>query len=110
MGEGETLPKTGKSKDWLAYADKKEQQFRDYHSERNLLGRPANPPPLSNDYSKLLSNNALQARKQGMELQRRELAGKEKGGTVRATGKRTLHKGEMVARKTSRTKSRGGRR
>lgn len=37
------------------------------------------------------------------------LRGMRKGGKVRATGKRMLHKGEMVARKTPRTKCRGGR-
>ena len=39
MPENETLPKTGKSKDWLAYADTKEEQFKKHHSERNILGQ-----------------------------------------------------------------------
>lgn len=35
-----------------------------------------------------------------------DLAGMKKGGTVRATGKRKLHRGEMVRKKT-RSSSRG---
>lgn len=35
-----------------------------------------------------------------------DLRGMKKGGKVRATGRRMLHKGEMVARKAGRSKSR----
>ena len=45
------------------------------------------------------------------ESEREEpLAGMRKGGRVRATGVRKLHKGEMVARKAGRSKCRGGKR
>lgn len=37
----------------------------------------------------------------------RTLSGMAKGGKVMATGKRRLHKGELVARKSCRSKSRG---
>lgn len=111
--EGETLPKTGKSADWLAYADKKLQEFRDYHGQRNILGQIKNPPPLQDDYSRLLSQNELSARKMGMELLRKEKAAElssqrqfKKGGQVRTTGPAKLHKGEAVIRKTSRKNSR----
>jgi hypothetical protein len=110
MPENETLPKTGKSKDWLTYADKKAQEFKDYHGKRNVLGQPSNPAPLQDDYSKLLSQNELQARKMGMELLRKEKAGElqgyRKGGRVKETGSAKLHKGEAIARKPSRKKSR----
>jgi hypothetical protein len=108
MPEGETLPKSNKSKDWLDYADKKKQDFIDYHSERNLIGRIKNPNPLSDTYSRLLSNNELMARKKGMELKRAELRGMAKGGKVRATGSRKLHKGEVVSR-AAKTRSCGRR-
>jgi hypothetical protein len=124
MPEGETLPKTGKSKDWLQYADRKLQEFRNYHSERNIIGQIKHPMPLGDDYSKLLSQNELSARKMGMELLRRETramtAGTSKvpgnvpqykrGGLVRKTGQAELHKGEAVARKKPRKSSRSGRR
>ena len=113
MPEGEDLPKSNKSKDWLDYADKQLANFKNYHSQRNMLGRVKNRPPLGDDYSKILSRNELNARAKGMKLKREEdkrsgLSGMEKGGTVRATGMRKLHKGEMVARKNKRTKCRGG--
>lgn len=109
MPEGETLPKSNKSKDWTDYADKKLKQFRDYHSETNMFGRIKRPNVLGDDRSKLLSQNELSARSKGMALKREESkTGMRKGGTVRATGKRTLHKGEMVSRKASRCKTRGG--
>lgn len=44
------------------------------------------------------------------ESKEEHLAGMRKGGRVRATGMRKLHKGEMVARKGSRAKCRGGKR
>lgn len=118
MPEGETLPKTGKSKDWLSYADKKAQEFKDYHSATNIFGQTKNPPPLQDEYSKILSNNELQARKMGMELLRKEKTseGKEqsrvaayrKGGRAKRTGPAKLHKGEAVItdRKPKRTKGR----
>ena len=116
--ENETLPKTGKSADWLAYADKKLQQFKDYHSATNMLGQLKNPAPLQDDYSKLLSDHELQARKMGMDLLRKErgeqnaatMASYRKGGEVKRTGPAKLYKGEQVVRKkprkTSRSKSR----
>jgi hypothetical protein len=99
MGEGETLPKTNKSKDWLEHADKKLKQFKDYHSERNMIGRIKNPQPLGNDYSKALSQNEVNARAKGMELKRKEMASPSSfkdGGKVRKTGLAIVHKGETV--------------
>lgn len=112
MPERETLPKTKKSADWLGYADKKLREFKDYHAATNLLGQPKNPPPLQDDYSRLLSQNELQARKMGMDLLRREAAAGatapayRKGGRAKKTGPAELHKGEMVERKTPRKKPR----
>jgi hypothetical protein len=122
MAENETLPTSGKSADWLKYADQKEQAFKDYHSETNIFGQIKNPAPLQDDYSKLLSDHALQARKMGMDLLRKETAAQgkaaagtpsyRKGGRVKTTGPAKLHKGEAVisdrkkARKKSRSKSR----
>jgi hypothetical protein len=118
MPENELLPKTGKSKDWLDYADKKEKQFREHHSARNILGQIKNPQPLGDDYSKLLSNNALQARKMGMELLRKEnkAAGKtsamsaegyRKGGRIKKSGPAKLHEGEKVITKTRKARKTG---
>lgn len=102
MPEGETLPKSNKSKDWIDYADKKLNQFRKYHSETNIVGRVKHPNVLGDDYSRLMSQNELSARAKGMELKRKEdgrdKAGMRKGGKVRATGCRKLHRGEMVRR------------
>lgn len=114
MPEGETLPKTGKSADWLSYADKKLQDFKDYHSATNMFGQLKNPGPLQDDYSKVLSNNELQARKMGMDLLRKErgeqnaatMQSYRKGGTVRKEGPAILHKGEEVIGKEGRDKSR----
>jgi hypothetical protein len=114
MAEGEMLPKTGKSKDWLAYADARLKEFRDYHSQRNLLGQIKNPGPLQDDYSKLLSNNELSARKMGMDLLRKERGEQgaatmqkyRQGGRVQKSGPAQLHKGEAVVRKTLRKKTR----
>ena len=114
MGEGETLPTSGKSKDWLAYADKKNKEFRDYHSQLNVFGQLKHPHPLQDDYSKLLSDHEIQARKMGMELLRKERSEQNadtmqkyrKGGRVKETGPALLHKGEAVVRKTTRKKNR----
>jgi hypothetical protein len=117
MPEGEVLPKTKKSADWLAYADRKLQAFRDYHGEKNMLGQVKNPGPLQDDYSKLLSQNELSARKMGMDLLRKErqeenaatMQRYRKGGRVEKTGPAQLHSGEQVrkaARKPSRSSSR----
>ncbi len=114
MPENETLPKGKTSKEWLDYADKKLQQFRDYHSQRTMTGQLKNPPPLQDDYSKLLSQNELQARKVGMEFLRKErneegaqkMASYRKGGRVGSTGPAKLHRGEAVSRKKPRSKSR----
>lgn len=113
MAEGQTLPKTGKSKDWLAHADEKAKDFRDYHGAVNILGQTKNPPPLQDEYSKLLSQHELEARKMGMELLRnekkKETGGYRKGGRVKETGPAKLHKGEAVItdRKAKRKKTRG---
>jgi|GEM_PF-6559852 hypothetical protein len=115
MPEGETLPKTGKSKDWLDYADKKLKKFRDYHSETNLLGQIKHPNVLGDDYSKVLSQKELEARKMGMELLRKEKAGElakrsagyRKGGTMRKDGPAKLHKGEEVISKTRKARKSG---
>jgi hypothetical protein len=114
--EGETLPKSNKSKDWIDAADRKLQEFKDYHTERPLnigpvslgIGFGKRKAPLSDEQSRLLSRNELMLRSKGMELKRQEdeRAGMKKGGKVRATGKRMLHKGEMVARKGTRCKTR----
>ena len=112
--EGEGLPKSKKSADWLSYADRKLKEFRDYHSEKNMFGQLKNPGPLQDDYSRLLSNNELQARKMGMDLLRKErqeenasrMASFRKGGRVEKTGPAKLHRGEAVARKKPRSKSR----
>ena len=114
MPEDESLPKTNKSSDWLSYADKKEQAFRDYHSATNMFGQIKNPGPLQDDYSKLLSQHALDARKMGMDLLRKErgeqnaatMQSYRKGGKVREDGPAMLHKGEEVVRKKPRDKSR----
>jgi len=112
--EGEGLPKTKKSADWLSYADKKAQEFRDYHGQRNMFGQLKNPSPLQDDYSRLLSDNELQARKMGMELLRAErkeegaatMQRYKQGGRVAASGPAKLHKGEAVVRKPARKKAR----
>ena len=104
MPENETLPKTGKSKDWLNYADKKLQEFRDYHSSTNIIGQLKHPDVLGDDYSRVLSNNELQARKMGMDLLRKETAEKSntetpsyrKGGRIKRSGPTRLHAGEKV--------------
>lgn len=114
MPEGEVLPKGKTSKEWLEYADKKLKEFRDYHGQRNIFGQAKNPAPLQDDYSKLLSNNELQARKMGMELLRKERAEEsaaamqryKQGGRVAKTGPAVVHKGEAVVRRTSRKKGR----
>lgn len=120
MPEGESLPKSGKSRDWLAYADSKLKEFRDYHGERNILGQIKNPGPLQDDYSKMLSQNELQARKMGMDLLRKEsksidklqnqIPGYRKGGRVKRSGPTKLHKGEIVVRKKTRKKTRSSSR
>jgi hypothetical protein len=112
--EGEGLPKTKKSADWLAHADKKAQEFRDYHGQRNAFGQIKNPGPLQDDFSKLLSDNELQARKMGMDLLRTErkeenaatMQKYRQGGRVQKSGPAQLHRGESVARKPARKKPR----
>jgi hypothetical protein len=110
MAEGEVLPKSKLSKDWLAYADSKLKEFKDYHSQRNVFGQIKNAPPLQDEYSKILSQNELSARKMGMELLRKERAEEgaktmqkyRQGGRVQKTGPAQLHKGVAVVRKTAR--------
>lgn len=114
MPENDVLPKGKTSKEWLEYADKKKKAFEDYHGQRNIFGQLKNPGPLQDDYSKLLSDHELQARKMGMELLRKEMkedsarkmAEYKKGGEVRSNGPATLHAGEAVARKPARKKPR----
>lgn len=114
--EGETLPKEKTSKAWLAHADSLNKKFTDYHSERNIFGQIKNPRPLSDDYSKLLSDKELQARKMGMELLRKETKEEAernkyaRGGKVGKSGPATLHKGEAVVRKAKRSKPRSSSR
>ena len=118
MPEGEDLPKTSKSKDWLSYADRKLREFKEYHSQRNLLGQAKNPPPLQDDYSKLLSQNEISARKMGMDLLRKERSEQNaatmrryrKGGRVEKTGPANVHKGEAVVRKKPRKQNRSSSR
>lgn len=130
MPEGETLPKGKSSKEWLEYADKKANEFKEYHSWRDMFyrvknphswrdmfdrfGRVKNPQPLSDDYSKLLSRNELEARKVGMDFLRKErqeenaskMAEYRKGGRAKESGPAKLHKGEAVVRKSPRKKAR----
>lgn len=114
MADGEGLPKTKKSADWLSYANRKLQEFRDYHSQRNVLGQIKNPGPLQDDYSKLLSQNEIDARKMGMDLLRKErqeenaatMQRYRQGGRVQKTGAAQLHRGESVVRKPARKKAR----
>ena len=114
MAEGELLPKGKTSKEWLAYADKKLDEFKAYHGERNILGQAKNPPPLQDEYSKLLSQNELSARKMGMEFLRKERSEEgaktmrkySRGGKVRETGPAVVHRGESVARTKSRKPTR----
>ena len=114
MPEGELLPKGKTSREWLEHADKKLAAFKNYHAERNVLGQAKNPGPLQDDYSKLLSQQELEARKMGMEFLRRERAEEgaatmqryKQGGKVRDTGPAVVHGGEAVVRKTDRRKSR----
>ena len=40
MAEGELLPKGKTSKEWLAYADKKLDEFKAYMESETFLGRP----------------------------------------------------------------------
>ena len=106
----DTLPKTKNSADWLSYADQKEQEFKNYHSATNAFGQLKNPSPLQDDYSKLLSQHALDARKMGMDLLRKErsednaktMASYRKGGRAEKSGPAKLHKGEAIARKPTR--------
>lgn len=107
----ELLPKSNKSKDWIGYADKKLQEFKDYHSETNLLGKIKRPVPLSDDLSKTMSANELKARSKGMALKRKEMAqpaSYKDGGIVRKTGLALVHKGEVVipSRKSTRKSGR----
>lgn len=111
MPENETLPKSNKSKDWLDYADKKLQKFKDYHSETNIIGKIKHPQPLGDLMSRTLSNNELNARSKGMELKRKEMASPSSykdGGKVRKTGLALVHKGETVipARQSARKSGR----
>ena len=112
MPEGESLPKTGKSKDWLAHADAKRKEFKDYHDQKNIFGQPKNAPPLQDDYSRLLSQSEVEARKMGMQLLRDEkrdesaMKSYRKGGRVEESGPEKLHSGEAIARKKTRKKSR----
>lgn len=114
MAENELLPKGKTSKEWLSYADSKLKEFKDYHSQRNLLGQIKNAPPLQDDYSKLLSQNELSARKTGMEFLRKERTEEgaatmqkyRQGGRAQKTGPAKLHEGEAVVRKTTRKNTR----
>jgi hypothetical protein len=112
------LPKTGKSKDWLAYADQQLKAFKDYHSQVNMFGQLKHPDPLGDDYSRILSDHEVQARNMGMQLLRNEMKQQQQseskvpnyktGGKVRKTGLARLHKGERVipARKPKRSSGR----
>lgn len=115
MPEGETNPKENTSKAWLAHADNLNKKLISHATSRTwnigprFLGLGIGPRKgLNDDYSRVLSDKELAARSKGMALLREEKkrAGMARGGKVRATGVRTLHKGEMVVRKTNRCKSR----
>jgi hypothetical protein len=124
MPEGETLPKSNKSKDWLAHADKLRQKFIDYHTDKTVnigprslgLGFGSRKQILSdkND-SRILSQNEVNARSKGMELLRKEQKASpssyRKGGKVRKTGLALVHRGETVIPAGKRTTTRkSGRR
>jgi len=101
--QGDTLPKSNKSSDWLAYADQKLKQFQDYHSQTNMIGQLSHPYPLTDDYSKTLSDNEVSASAKGMQLLRNEQAAAaqkapayHRGGMIRKTGDARLEKGELV--------------
>ncbi len=106
------MPKT--ADEYIASADKKLERIRELgaKSEQRWLaiGPKKRLTPEDRMEQRLLSQNELLDRSRGMQLKRaeREKSGMRKGGQVRATGKRTLHKGEMVARKARRTNCRGG--
>lgn len=114
MPEGELLPKTKKSADWLAKADEKLETIKKYHSERNLQGLYKLPAPLEDDYSRLLSQQELSLRDTGMKLLRKERSEEgaktmrkyRRGGKVRETGPAVVHRGEAVARKKARKSAR----
>lgn len=119
MPEGESLPKSNKAADWNEYANKKEKEFMNYHSKTNIFGRLKNPNPLGDLHSRVLSDNALRARKKASELTRKESGKSGKmdeyrdGGRVKKTGNAKLHEGEKVigTRKTKRKSTRSsGRR
>lgn len=65
----------------------------------------ASPEKTEKFLGKAREDEAKAGAKFGKEVAR--LEGMKKGGKVRATGKRSLHKGEMVARKKGRSKTRG---
>jgi hypothetical protein len=118
MADNDELPKTGKSADWLAHADKRHKEFVDYHSDTNMFGQKKNPHPLEDDYSKLLSKHELDARKMGMDLLKKErdeahaeIMAKHKNSVrTEKKGPDKSRTGEVAARKparkTSRSKSR----
>ena len=115
MPEGELLPKGKTSKEWLAFADAEKTKFTDYHSKRKVENLFRLPAPLADDYSRILSNNELQARDKGMKYLRDEKAAAavpkyRKGGRVKKSGPSELHAGEAVVRKTSRKKARANSR
>ena len=66
--EDDALPKTKRSADWLAYADKKQKKFDEYSKAAAAGGIP----PLEDGYSKVLSKHAMDARKMGMDLLKKE--------------------------------------
>lgn len=88
MPEGESLPKGG-SAEWLKAADKKDKEFRDYHSERWFGIGPVKKRPMlaPGSLSRAISDKALMLRNKGMELKRKESQGmsslRGKKGTTR---------------------------
>jgi hypothetical protein len=108
MPEGEGLPKENTSKAWLGHADKLRDKLVNYATDRAVnigpkaigLGLGARKGMLNDDHSRTLSQQELQARAKGMELQRKESSAEpaeyKRGGKVRKTGLALVHRGEVV--------------
>lgn len=100
------MPKT--ADEYIASADQKLNRIRELGAkpEERYLGIGPKKRLDQNERleQQLLTRNELQDRAKGMKLKREERAkaGMKKGGKVRATGKRKLHRGEVVARKSGR--------
>lgn len=68
MPLGETLPKSGKSEDWLAAADAKRDEIMKEAGKGGLTGTKVGSP-----LWKTMSDKEVQLRNKGMALKRQEL-------------------------------------